>query len=99
MKFLEQCIKETMRMIPVVPMVGRTALEDLRIGEHVVPKGATIMVTPFLVHRNPEVSSRGGKSSLKYYLFSLKIQKNDSLFSLLFFSKFRKEKRIIKYDM
>ncbi|CAD5227294.1 unnamed protein product [Bursaphelenchus xylophilus] len=52
MKYLEQCIKEGMRMAPVVPMIGRIALEDIPIGDLVVPKGVAVLVTPFLVHRN-----------------------------------------------
>ncbi|CAD5219864.1 unnamed protein product [Bursaphelenchus okinawaensis] len=55
MKYLEQSLKEGMRMAPVVPIVGRIALEDIRIGEYVVPKGAAVMVTPFLVHRNRDL--------------------------------------------
>lgn len=32
MKYLEQCIKETLRILPTIPIISRTLTEELEIG-------------------------------------------------------------------
>lgn len=51
MKYLEQCIKEALRMFPTVPIIGRYMDEDTVVGDFTVPKGVTVMVAPFAVQR------------------------------------------------
>ena len=52
MKYLDQCIKETMRMFPTVPLIARVIGEDTLVGDYILPKGVTAMVAPFAVHRD-----------------------------------------------
>jgi cytochrome P450 family 4 len=47
MKYLHQCILETMRMFPVVPLIGRVISTETKIGPYIIPKGTTAMVAPF----------------------------------------------------
>ncbi|GLH12197.1 Probable cytochrome P450 4aa1 [Gryllus bimaculatus] len=60
MRYLEQCLKETLRLYPSVPIMARRLGHDVTIGKHTLPKGAEILISPFAVHRlkhiyaNPE---------------------------------------------
>ncbi|XP_014487181.1 PREDICTED: cytochrome P450 4g15-like, partial [Dinoponera quadriceps] len=53
MKYLERVILETLRLFPAIPIFGRKLNKDVRIvtGNYVIPKDATIVIVPFLVHR------------------------------------------------
>lgn len=61
MKYLEQCVKETMRLYPSVPVFARTLGEDVKLKTHTLPKGCDVVIIPFATHRlseifpNPEV--------------------------------------------
>ncbi|GAB6023156.1 Cytochrome P450 4V2 [Chamberlinius hualienensis] len=55
MKYLEAVIKESMRMIPIVPLFGRQLDSDLTLGGYKVPKGTDIMIVPYYVHHDPEI--------------------------------------------
>ncbi len=52
LRFTEWVVKETMRLYPPVPSVGREALADCEIGGYHVPKGAQIGVVPWMTHRD-----------------------------------------------
>lgn len=54
LKYLEQVIKESMRLLPPVPLIGRETIEDLELGDLVVPKGVTLLVNFFNLHRRKE---------------------------------------------
>lgn len=51
--YLRQVIEEVMRIYPPAWTVSRTALEDDTILGYDVPAGANIMVSPYVMHRNP----------------------------------------------
>jgi cytochrome P450 family 4 subfamily V len=54
LKYLECCIKESLRLYPSVPMFAREIAEDCTMGGFYVPKGATLVVLTSEVHRDPE---------------------------------------------
>uniref|UniRef100_A0A914EBD2 Cytochrome P450 n=1 Tax=Acrobeloides nanus TaxID=290746 RepID=A0A914EBD2_9BILA len=55
LKYLERCIKETMRVFPPVPVVLRKLKDDLEMGGKTVPRGSTITIFPYILHHNKEV--------------------------------------------
>ena len=54
MKFLDNCIKESMRLYPPVILIGRRAMTDVKIGPYFVPKGTTLLVDVTSSQRNEE---------------------------------------------
>ncbi|XP_037045955.1 probable cytochrome P450 4aa1 [Bradysia coprophila] len=60
MRYLEQCIKETMRLYPSVPMIARKLGEVITVGSHKLPAGSNVLIFPYATHRiekiypNPE---------------------------------------------
>ena len=55
LKYLECCIKEALRLFPSVPAIARLVSHDLQLDSYTIPKGATIMIFPYVLHRNKEV--------------------------------------------
>jgi len=47
-------LKETMRLYPSAPLLGRRAVEDDVIGGYRIPAGADVVVAPWVVHRHPD---------------------------------------------
>ncbi|CAH1168151.1 unnamed protein product [Phyllotreta striolata] len=52
LKFLERCIKESLRLYPSVPQVARYLEEDTLVGGHLLPKNTPVHVHIYDVHRN-----------------------------------------------
>ncbi|GMS94357.1 hypothetical protein PENTCL1PPCAC_16532, partial [Pristionchus entomophagus] len=52
MPYLDRCIKEAMRLFPPVPIVMRKLQNDFKCGDFTLPKGATVNICPFALHRN-----------------------------------------------
>nr|XP_012214816.1 PREDICTED: cytochrome P450 4C1-like [Linepithema humile] len=52
MNYLNRVIKETMRLFPAIPFIGRILTEDVKIGETILPKGADTIMSIFHMHRN-----------------------------------------------
>ncbi|XP_069701259.1 cytochrome P450 4C1-like [Periplaneta americana] len=43
MQYLEMVLKESMRMYPPIPLVGRKLTQDYKIGDYVIPAGANLL--------------------------------------------------------
>lgn len=54
MKYLEACIKESLRLYPSVPFIGRHLNENIKVNGYTVPKGVTCLVVLYQVHRDPQ---------------------------------------------
>ncbi|XP_015127503.1 cytochrome P450 4C1 isoform X2 [Diachasma alloeum] len=53
LNYLERCIKESLRLYPSVPTIGRKVIEDLQLKTCFVPKGTIINIHLFDTHRDP----------------------------------------------
>ncbi|XP_077506301.1 cytochrome P450 4V2-like [Amblyomma americanum] len=54
LKYLECCIKETLRLYPSIPLIGRHLEEDLVIDGYRIPKGVNCFINLFSLHKNPK---------------------------------------------
>ncbi len=54
-EYMQAVVNETLRVRPVVPLVVRVLQEEMRVGEHVLPKGARVAPSIYLTNRNARV--------------------------------------------
>ena len=56
MKYLERVILESLRLYPPVPIIARHLKQDVKIvtKNYVLPKGATVVIGTYKVHRHPK---------------------------------------------
>jgi len=54
---LDRSLKEAERLRPSVLVMGRTAVESIELGGHLVPRGWLVLISPAVSHRLPEVYS------------------------------------------
>jgi len=54
LKLLEACIKEAIRIAPPVPQYTREVTEDCTIGGYKVPAGTNIILSAYMLHRDPK---------------------------------------------
>ncbi|ODN00188.1 Cytochrome P450 4c3 [Orchesella cincta] len=56
LKYLECCIKETLRIYPSVPFFMRRMDQDCVLDEHrTIPKGSTVIISAYILHRQEDV--------------------------------------------
>lgn len=55
MKYLDCVMKESQRLYPSLPLIGREIQEDIVINGMTVPEGTACMLCTFMLHRNEEV--------------------------------------------
>jgi cytochrome P450 family 4 len=53
--YLDKVIKETLRLFPSVPFFTRTMPEDVLLGGFEIPAGTSVLISPYLLGRNPNV--------------------------------------------
>lgn len=53
LRFTEQVVTEAMRLYPPAWGFGREAIADCEIGGYVIPAGTTIILSPWVMHRDP----------------------------------------------
>ena len=54
LKYTNMIVREALRLYPSAWTISRQALEDDQIGPYHIPKGSTIMLSPYVMHRNPK---------------------------------------------
>ncbi len=47
-------IKESMRLYPPVSLIGREAVEDVEIGDYLIPQGCVVMLSQWVLHHSPK---------------------------------------------
>ncbi|XP_029850540.2 cytochrome P450 4c3 [Ixodes scapularis] len=55
MKYLECALKESQRLFPSVPFIGRELMEDVVVNGYTVPRGTTCFLFTFMLHRDKEI--------------------------------------------
>ncbi|XP_058454993.1 cytochrome P450 4C1-like [Malaya genurostris] len=54
-RYLEAVIKESMRLFPPVPFIGRKLMDDLEMNGTTIKAGQDFLIPIYVVHRNPKV--------------------------------------------
>ncbi|XP_055596068.1 cytochrome P450 4C1-like [Uranotaenia lowii] len=54
-EYLDMVVKESLRLVPPVPIVGRKLVEDLEMNGVTFPAGTTISIKIYNIHRNPKI--------------------------------------------
>ncbi|XP_046462851.1 cytochrome P450 4c3-like [Daphnia pulex] len=55
LKYMERCIKETLRLYPPLPVAARCLTEEVQVGAYTLPKDLTVLINIGMTHRIPEV--------------------------------------------
>ncbi|XP_052870330.1 cytochrome P450 4C1-like [Anopheles cruzii] len=54
--YTEMVCKETMRLFPVGPLIGRKCTEDVKLDEkHTIPKGSSVVLGIYMIHRDTSI--------------------------------------------
>ncbi|KAF4517533.1 hypothetical protein B566_EDAN005096, partial [Ephemera danica] len=54
LKYLERCIKESLRLCPSILFIERLIKEDVQIEKFLIPSGCTATFSLYTLHRDPE---------------------------------------------
>ncbi|TDG41418.1 hypothetical protein AWZ03_012156 [Drosophila navojoa] len=55
--YMDLCIKETLRMYPSVPLIGRKVLQECEINGKIIPAGTNIGISPLFLGRREDLFS------------------------------------------
>ena len=58
LRYAEQVVQESMRLLPPVYTIGREALHDCEVGGYQVPKGTTLLMSQWVVHHDERFFDR-----------------------------------------
>ena len=53
LKYIECTVIEILRLRPVAWLLGREAIVDTKVGDYPVPKGTTLLISPWITQRDP----------------------------------------------
>ncbi len=53
MRYIKQCVEESMRLYPPAYYIDRVAIEDDLLGEHPIPKNTMLLLAVYELHRDP----------------------------------------------
>ena len=51
--YLDLVVKESLRMFPPVPLIGRQTREDIELNGKIYPKGSSVVIFIYAMHHNP----------------------------------------------
>ncbi|CAG9768820.1 unnamed protein product [Ceutorhynchus assimilis] len=54
MHYLGQCVKETLRIMPPIPLLTRVLNSDITLDNYTIPSGTNILMSPLVTHRVQE---------------------------------------------
>jgi cytochrome P450 family 135 len=54
-EYLDAVVKEVLRLRPVVPVLARKLKEDVELNGYLIPSRSVLMVSIFLLHRDPDL--------------------------------------------
>lgn len=58
LRYLDACIKESMRMTPILPAISRPVPATLELRGHSIPAGCDLWLAPSLTHMRPDLWER-----------------------------------------
>ena len=53
--YLDQVIKESMRLFPVAAVVSRQSITSLQLQDYILPRKSVLLIPPWTLHRRPEI--------------------------------------------
>ena len=53
--YLDATIKEVLRLYPSGPLIARITDRDITVNGYQVPKGSTLLISPWVMHRRPDL--------------------------------------------